>query len=38
MGAEGVGRIVRAASQVDPALVGRHVLVLPTFPYGTWAT
>jgi NADPH:quinone reductase-like Zn-dependent oxidoreductase len=25
-------------SQVDPALVGRHVLVLPTFRYGTWAT
>jgi NADPH:quinone reductase-like Zn-dependent oxidoreductase len=38
MGAEGVGRIVEAGSQVDPALVGRRVLILPTFHYGTWAT
>src|SRR4029453_4675862 len=38
MGAEGVGRVVEAGSKVDPALVGRRVLILPTFYYGTWAT
>jgi len=38
MGAEGVGRVVAAGSQVDPALVGRRVVILPTFHYGTWAT
>jgi NADPH:quinone reductase-like Zn-dependent oxidoreductase len=38
LGAEGVGRIVEAGSQVDPALVGRRVVILPTFQYGTWAT
>jgi NADPH:quinone reductase-like Zn-dependent oxidoreductase len=38
MGAEGVGRVVAAGSQVDQALVGRRVLILPTFRFGTWAT
>ena len=38
MGAEGVGRILAAGSHVDPALVGRRVVILPTFQYGTWAT
>jgi len=38
MGGEGVGRVVAVGSQVDPALVGRRVLILPTFRYGTWAT
>jgi NADPH:quinone reductase-like Zn-dependent oxidoreductase len=38
MGAEGVGRVVAVGSQVDPALVGRRVVILPTFHYGTWAT
>ncbi len=38
MGAEGVGRVVAAGLQVDPALVGRRVIILPTFRYGTWAT
>ncbi|OKI49264.1 zinc-dependent alcohol dehydrogenase family protein [Micromonospora sp. CB01531] len=38
MGAEGVGRIVGAGSQVDPTLVGQRVIILPTFRYGTWAT
>jgi NADPH:quinone reductase-like Zn-dependent oxidoreductase len=40
MGAEGVGRVVEAGSAVDPSLVGRRVIVLPTlpaFPHGTWA-
>jgi NADPH:quinone reductase-like Zn-dependent oxidoreductase len=38
MGAEGAGRVVSAGSQVDPALIGRRVIILPTFRYGTWAT
>jgi NADPH:quinone reductase-like Zn-dependent oxidoreductase len=38
LGAEGVGRIVAAGQDVDPALVGRRVVILPTFRYGTWAT
>jgi NADPH:quinone reductase-like Zn-dependent oxidoreductase len=38
MGAEGVGLVVAVGSKVDPALVGRRVLILPTFHYGTWAT
>jgi NADPH:quinone reductase-like Zn-dependent oxidoreductase len=38
MGAEGAGRVVSAGSHVDPALIGRRVIILPTFRYGTWAT
>lgn len=38
LGAEGVGRVVGAGPQVDRALIGRRVLILPTFRYGTWAT
>jgi len=38
LGGEGVGRVVRAGANADPALVGRRVLMLPTFQYGTWAT
>jgi len=38
MGAEGVGRVVQTGSDVDPALVGRRVIILPTFHHGTWAT
>jgi NADPH:quinone reductase-like Zn-dependent oxidoreductase len=37
LGAEGVGRVVRVGAGVDRALVGRRVLVLPTFTFGTWA-
>jgi NADPH:quinone reductase-like Zn-dependent oxidoreductase len=37
LGAEGVGRVVRVGAGVDQTLVGRRVLVLPTFKYGTWA-
>jgi NADPH:quinone reductase-like Zn-dependent oxidoreductase len=33
LGTEGVGRVLEAA---DPALVGRRVLVLPTYEQGTW--
>jgi NADPH:quinone reductase-like Zn-dependent oxidoreductase len=38
MGAEGVGRVVEAGSRADPALVGRRVIMLPSFRFGTWAT
>jgi NADPH:quinone reductase-like Zn-dependent oxidoreductase len=34
LGTEGVGRVLEAA---DAALVGRRVLVLPTYEQGTWA-
>jgi NADPH:quinone reductase-like Zn-dependent oxidoreductase len=34
IGSEGVGRVLDAG---DPALVGRRVLVLPTYEQGTWA-
>ncbi|MFE3222640.1 zinc-dependent alcohol dehydrogenase family protein [Nocardia sp. NPDC059228] len=38
MGAEGVGRVVEAGPGVDPALIGRRVIMIPTFRFGTWAT
>jgi NADPH:quinone reductase-like Zn-dependent oxidoreductase len=37
LGAEGVGRVVTVGAGVDESLIGRRVLVLPTFEYGTWA-
>ncbi|MGW7385563.1 zinc-dependent alcohol dehydrogenase family protein [Streptomyces sp. NPDC054794] len=37
LGAEGVGRVIQAGPAADPALVGRRVLILPTFTHGTWA-
>jgi NADPH:quinone reductase-like Zn-dependent oxidoreductase len=37
LGAEGVGRVVQAGPAADAALVGRRVLILPTFTHGTWA-
>ena len=37
LGAEGVGRVVQVGAGVDQALVGRRVLILPTFTFGTWA-
>ncbi|MEV4601316.1 zinc-dependent alcohol dehydrogenase family protein [Amycolatopsis sp. NPDC049253] len=36
LGAEGVGRVVRTGEDVDRTLVGRRVLILPTFVHGTW--
>jgi NADPH:quinone reductase-like Zn-dependent oxidoreductase len=36
LGAEGVGHVLRAGSAVDPSLVGRRVVLLPTFVRGTW--
>jgi NADPH:quinone reductase-like Zn-dependent oxidoreductase len=32
-----VGRVVQVGAGVDQGLVGRRVLILPTFTYGTWA-
>jgi NADPH:quinone reductase-like Zn-dependent oxidoreductase len=37
LGAEGTGRVVAAGAQADQSLVGRRVIVLPTFVHGTWA-
>jgi NADPH:quinone reductase-like Zn-dependent oxidoreductase len=37
MGSEGVGRVVEAGADVDRALVGRRVVILPTYEQGTWA-
>ncbi|MEV4754511.1 zinc-dependent alcohol dehydrogenase family protein [Micromonospora sp. NPDC049559] len=37
MGSEGVGRVLRAGSQAEQALVGQRVLILPTFTHATWA-
>ncbi|WP_410813915.1 zinc-dependent alcohol dehydrogenase family protein [Micromonospora sp. 067-2] len=37
IGAEGVGRVVQAGPGADQALVGRRVVILPTFVHGTWA-
>src|SRR5580692_2943769 len=37
VGAEGVGRVAKIGSKVDPALRGRRVLILPTYEQGTWA-
>ena len=37
VGAEGVGRVVKIGSKVDVALLGKRVLILPTYEQGTWA-
>lgn len=37
VGAEGVGRITQTGSNVDRALQGKRVLILPTYEQGTWA-
>jgi NADPH:quinone reductase-like Zn-dependent oxidoreductase len=37
VGAEGVGRVAKIGSKVDPALRGKRVLILPTYEQGTWA-
>jgi NADPH:quinone reductase-like Zn-dependent oxidoreductase len=36
LGAEGVGRVLDAGPLVEPGLVGRRVLVLPSLREGTW--
>ena len=37
VGAEGAGRVRAVGEAVDPALVGRRVIVLPSYEQGTWA-
>ena len=37
VGAEGVGRITKTGSKVDVALLGKRVLIVPTYEQGTWA-
>ncbi|ORB31072.1 zinc-dependent alcohol dehydrogenase family protein [Mycolicibacterium parafortuitum] len=37
VGAEGVGVVERAGSDADRGLLGKRVIVLPTYEYGTWA-
>src|SRR5712692_11080584 len=37
VGAEGVGRVTQTGSQVEVALQGKRVLILPTYEQGTWA-
>ena len=37
VGAEGVGRVAKIGSKVDAALLGKRVLILPTYEQGTWA-
>src|SRR5258706_7884640 len=35
--AEGVGRVAKIGSNVDAALRGKRVLIIPTYEQGTWA-
>ena len=37
VGAEGVGRVAKIGSKVDVALLGKRVLIIPTYEQGTWA-
>jgi NADPH:quinone reductase-like Zn-dependent oxidoreductase len=37
LGAEGIGRVTQTGSEVDVALRGKRVLILPTLEQGTWA-
>jgi NADPH:quinone reductase-like Zn-dependent oxidoreductase len=37
LGAEGVGRVVEVGPGADHGLVGRRVVILPTYEQGTWA-
>ncbi|MDH6196665.1 NADPH:quinone reductase-like Zn-dependent oxidoreductase [Mycobacterium frederiksbergense] len=37
VGAEGVGIVAAVGAEVDDALVGKRVIVLPTYTYGTWS-
>jgi NADPH:quinone reductase-like Zn-dependent oxidoreductase len=37
VGAEGVGRVAKIGSTVDPTLRGKRALILPTYEQGTWA-
>jgi NADPH:quinone reductase-like Zn-dependent oxidoreductase len=37
VGAEGVGRVAKIGSNVDVAMQGKRVLIVPTYEQGTWA-
>src|SRR5438270_8740706 len=37
LGADGVGTVVQAGSAADHRLVGRRVILIPTYEHGTWA-
>ena len=37
VGAEGVGLVEAVGAEVDRRLVGKRVIVLPTYEYGTWS-
>src|SRR5258707_6153700 len=37
LGSEGVGRVTQTGSEIDVALRGKRVLILPTYEQGTWA-
>lgn len=37
LGSEGVGRVTKAGAGVDPSIVGKRVVILPTYEQGTWA-
>jgi len=36
VGGEGVGVVVDAGAQADQGLLGKRVIVVPTYTYGTW--
>ncbi len=38
LGVEGVGRVIKAGPQANPDLLGKRVLLIPEYIYGTWAT
>lgn len=37
VGAEGVGIVEQVGTQVDRSIVGKRVIVIPTYKYGTWS-
>jgi len=37
LGADGVGTVVEAGSAADRGLIGRRVILIPTYDHGTWA-
>jgi NADPH:quinone reductase-like Zn-dependent oxidoreductase len=37
LGADGVGTVVQAGSAADRGLIGRRVILMPTYEHGTWA-
>jgi NADPH:quinone reductase-like Zn-dependent oxidoreductase len=37
LGAEGVGRVTKAGSKVNAALLGKRVVVVPNYEQGTWS-